>query len=204
MRLLELDCLGRVIVIFQMSRSKGKQPAVHDPKDNLKIFLRVKPILVTPPPPQSLKVLSRAEVEVTAPYGSPDGEKVFSYEEVFAAASTNQLIFGKTMHEPIANVLAGHNSTVFIYGMTGAGKTHTMFHAIAGEEGDEGLVGLALRRLCREVEAESGCQLLISFCEVYNEHIRDLLAEGSQSLALLEDPLRGVVVDQLTELPLDT
>jgi primosomal protein N' len=187
-----------------MSRSKPKQPAVHDPKDNLKIFLRVKPILAAPPP-QSLKVISHTEVEVTAPYSSPEGERVFSYEEVFPPASTNQLIFSKTMQEPIANVLAGHNSTVFIYGMTGAGKTHTMFHAIAGEEGeDEGLVGLALRKLCREVEAESACQLLISFCEVYNEHIRDLLAEGSHSLALLEDPLRGVVVDQLTELPLST
>lgn len=34
------------------------------------------------------------------------------------------------MQDPINNVLSGYNSTVFIYGMTGAGKTHTMFNSI--------------------------------------------------------------------------
>lgn len=34
------------------------------------------------------------------------------------------------MINPIANVLQGYNSTVFIYGMTGSGKTYTMFGSI--------------------------------------------------------------------------
>jgi chromosomal replication initiation ATPase DnaA len=36
------------------------------------------------------------------------------------------------------NVLSGYNSTVFIYGMTGAGKTHTMFRSISDENGGQG------------------------------------------------------------------
>ena len=50
------------------------------------------------------------------------------------------------MLEPISNVLSGFNSTVLIYGMTGAGKSYTMFNQ--GKQGEDlGLVGQAVSRL---------------------------------------------------------
>jgi len=59
---------------------------------------------------------------------------VFRYSEVFDQKADNLEVFNKTVVQPIKNVLAGRNSTVFIYGMTGAGKTHTMFHHIQTED----------------------------------------------------------------------
>ena len=49
------------------------------------------------------------------------------------------------MITPITNALGGFNSTVFIYGMTGAGKTYTMFgNGQAGNFAEEGLVSMSI------------------------------------------------------------
>lgn len=51
------------------------------------------------------------------------------------------------MINPISNALQGYNSTVFIYGMTGAGKTYTMFGNLAPTDGryeEEGLVSMTI------------------------------------------------------------
>lgn len=51
---------------------------------------------------------------------------------------------------PISNVLQGYNSTVFIYGMTGAGKTYTMFGSIGSRTStgfkaeEDGLVSMTI------------------------------------------------------------
>jgi Cdc6-like AAA superfamily ATPase len=50
------------------------------------------------------------------------------------------------MLEPIRNVMSGYNATLFVYGMTGAGKTHTMFNS-AKEVEHKGLVDLTLTRI---------------------------------------------------------
>ncbi len=118
------------------------------------------------------------------PYYSTEPDRIYEYEEVFGQSATNLQVFERTMREPIRNVLAGFNSTVFIYGMTGAGKTYTMF---SGERQEEGVVGLTLDRLFQLMQAEEHCkfQVLLSFFEVYNENIKDLLCDGSQQLSIM-------------------
>lgn len=63
--------------------------------------------------------------------------------------------------------MQGFNSTVFIYGMTGAGKTYTMFNQ---SEDDEGIIGLTISRLfeCFEDDYRSKYQIELSFYEIYN------------------------------------
>lgn len=98
---------------------------------------------------------------------------------------------------PINNVLNGFNSTVLIYGMTGAGKTHTMF----GEGGDNGLVFQTLKRLflLGEADIQNQTRVTMSFYEIYNENIRDLMKEGSANLHITEDPVKGVSISDLFE-----
>lgn len=64
-------------------------------------------------------------------------------------------------------MLDGYNSTVFIYGMTGAGKTHTMFSSIQEECSleSEGIVGLTLRKLFEEINIRKNneFQVIVSF-----------------------------------------
>lgn len=67
-------------------------------------------------------------------------------------------------------MLDGYNATVFAYGQTGAGKTHTMI----GCPGDPGVMVLAFRDLFAQstahaVEHNVSHRILVSFLEVYNE-----------------------------------
>lgn len=87
------------------------------------------------------------------------------------------------MITPISNALNGYNSTIFIYGMTGAGKTYTMFGNLSSggpshhKSSEEGLVSMTVDYLFREIknQPEIRSQIEISFYEIYNENIRDLL-----------------------------
>lgn len=77
-----------------------------------------------------MRLLNDKQIEIITPNYPPDLDRVFNYERVFPGTGTNLQLFHSTMLEPIHNLLAGFNSTVFIYGMTGAGKSYTMFNQL--------------------------------------------------------------------------
>jgi len=52
-------------------------------------------------------------------------EKQYAFDFVFDKDTTNPEIFEKTTKFLIPGILDGFNATVFAYGATGAGKTHT-------------------------------------------------------------------------------
>ncbi|XP_036197779.1 kinesin-like protein KIF18B isoform X1 [Myotis myotis] len=120
----------------------------------------------------------------------------FVFDRVFGEAATQQDVFQHTTHSVLDSFLQGYNCSVFAYGATGAGKTHTML----GREGDPGIMYLTTMELYRRLEArqeEKQFEVLISYQEVYNEQIHDLL-EPKGPLAIREDPDKGVVVQGLS------
>uniref|UniRef100_A0A8C6RU80 Kinesin-like protein n=1 Tax=Nannospalax galili TaxID=1026970 RepID=A0A8C6RU80_NANGA len=134
--------------------------------------------------------------------GPHDGPKkkgkdlTFVFDRVFSEAATQQDVFQHTTHSILDSFLQGYNCSVFAYGATGAGKTHTML----GREGDPGIMYLTTMELYRRLEAsqeEKRFEVLISYLEVYNEQIHDLL-EPKGPLAIREDPDKGVVVPGLS------
>ncbi|XP_008589545.1 PREDICTED: kinesin-like protein KIF18B [Galeopterus variegatus] len=134
--------------------------------------------------------------------GTHDGPKkkgkdlTFVFDRVFGEAATQQDVFQHTTHSILDSFLQGYNCSVFAYGATGAGKTHTML----GREGDPGIMYLTTMELYRRLEArqeEKRFEVLISYQEVYNEQIHDLL-EPKGPLAIREDPDKGVVVQGLS------
>jgi chromosomal replication initiation ATPase DnaA len=54
-------------------------------------------------------------------------DKNFAFDHIFNEQSTNAEVYQSLLHPAIAQVKEGFNVTCFAYGMTGAGKTHTMF-----------------------------------------------------------------------------
>uniref|UniRef100_H0X816 Kinesin-like protein n=1 Tax=Otolemur garnettii TaxID=30611 RepID=H0X816_OTOGA len=134
--------------------------------------------------------------------GIHDGSKkkgkdlTFVFDRVFGEAATQQDVFQHTTHSLLDGFLRGYNCSVFAYGATGAGKTHTML----GREGDPGIMYLTTMELFRRLEAcqeEKHFEVLISYQEVYNEQIHDLL-QPKGPLAIREDPEKGVVVQGLS------
>ncbi|XP_073458923.1 kinesin-like protein KIF18B [Aquarana catesbeiana] len=120
----------------------------------------------------------------------------FIFDRVFGETSRQQEVFEHTTKPIIDGVLNGYNCSVFAYGATGAGKTHTML----GSAADPGVMYLTMVELYQRIEAikeEKSCEVGISYLEVYNEQIQDLL-EPKGSLAIREDPQKGVVVQGLS------
>lgn len=101
----------------------------------------------------------------------------------------------------------GHNSVMMAYGITAAGKTHTI-------EGNKAAPGVLPRALSALFEGIAGhvdggdLAVRVSYCEIYNEAVYDLLEEGGgglqprrQALRLAEDVKTGrVVVAGLSEV----
>ncbi|CAM4704605.1 kinesin-like protein KIF18B [Caretta caretta] len=120
----------------------------------------------------------------------------FVFDQVFGESATQEEVFQHTTKEILDGVLNGYNCSVFAYGATGAGKTYTML----GSEKSPGIMYLTMVELYKRIEArkeEKSCEVLISYQEVYNEQIHDLL-EPKGPLAIREDPEKGVVVQGLS------
>ena len=86
----------------------------------------------------------------------------------------------------VESVLEGYNGTMFAYGQTGCGKTHTMMGPAASldpactpemQEG-RGIIPRAVRHIFSFIDAaDKGIKFLVrcSYLEIYNENILDLL-----------------------------
>uniref|UniRef100_A0A8D1EKZ4 Kinesin-like protein n=1 Tax=Sus scrofa TaxID=9823 RepID=A0A8D1EKZ4_PIG len=120
----------------------------------------------------------------------------FVFDAVFNETSTQLEVFEHTTKPIIRSFLNGYNCTVLAYGATGAGKTHTMLGS-AAEPGVMYLTMLDLYKSMDEIKEEKVCSTAVSYLEVYNEQIRDLLV-NSGPLAVREDAQKGVVVQGLT------
>ncbi|KAJ1750779.1 tubulin-dependent ATPase kip3 [Coemansia sp. RSA 989] len=120
----------------------------------------------------------------------------FVFDRVYGEESTQREVYEGTAQGLLDAVMGGYNATVFAYGATGCGKTYT----ISGCESDPGVIVLAMQELFERVAAadDNVVDLALSYLEVYNETIRDLLVAGGP-LALREDARQGVRVAGLSE-----
>ncbi|CAN6455429.1 unnamed protein product [Victoria cruziana] len=149
-------------------------------KGNIRVFCRCRP-------------LSKEEIEAGCSAAldfesAKDGDvtvrtnggtkKLFKFDAVFSPQASQAEVFEETA--PFAaSVLDGYNVCIFAYGQTGTGKTFTM----EGTEEHRGVNYRTLDELFREIGERKGLlryELSVSVLEVYNEHIRDLLASTSQ------------------------
>ncbi|CAM9483359.1 unnamed protein product [Ectocarpus sp. 4 AP-2014] len=130
-------------------------------------------------------------------------EKRYAFDYVFDATATQRAVYENTTKFLIQGVVDGYNATVFAYGCTGAGKTYTMIGN--GQEGHQGIMVLTLQDLFKQQRRASEVQgrrysVTVSFLEVYNENIRDLLNDTGEFLDLREDPIKGPTVSGLAEV----
>lgn len=92
---------------------------------------------------------------------------------------------------------------MFAYGATGAGKTYTML----GTEENPGNMFHTLKELfnkMKEYKLDREFKIRVSFLEIYNEQIKDLIVVSTDVLDLREDPVKGLVVAGLSEIEVRT
>ncbi|KAG9439877.1 hypothetical protein H6P81_020042 [Aristolochia fimbriata] len=126
-------------------------------------------------------------------------EKSYKFDYAFGPECKNEDVYRRSIASTIAGIVQGLNATVFAYGSTGSGKTHTM----VGTQKDPGLMVLSLHMifdLIKKAGSSNEFEVTCSYLEVYNEVIYDLLEKSSGHLELREDPVQGIVVAGLKKI----
>ncbi|KAI2658290.1 Kinesin-like protein KIF19 [Labeo rohita] len=117
-------------------------------------------------------------------------EKTYMFDDEVYRSTTKGLIEG---------LISGYNATVFAYGPTGCGKTYTML----GTDREPGIYVRTLNDLFKAIEETSDdmqYSVSMSYLEIYNEMIRDLLNPSSGFLDLREDSKGEIQVAGITEV----
>ena len=125
--------------------------------------------------------------------------KNWSYDYCFGRDNDNKYIFHSVGSELVDASLDGYNAVMFMYGQTSSGKTFTLF---GGGEKEPGMIDFAIQYLQKRVHESTETEYLIkmTYSELYNEEIKDLLsAEGKSNLKIMDDPNLGPYVQGITE-----
>merc|ERR1711937_141588 len=158
---------------------------IQELRGNVRVFARVRPFLpgdgvdddavscVVPKSETSLKLMM-----------DENGEKEykFSYDRVFPPSAGQEAVFTE-VSEFVQSALDGYNVCLFSYGQTGSGKTHTMQGS--GNGPMRGIIPRAIEQVgdYKAQLEKDGWQyeMQVSFLEIYNETIRDLLRDDADS-----------------------
>lgn len=109
-------------------------------------------------------------------------------EQVFGPDSTQEKLFKQSITPIVNEVMDGFNCTIFAYGQTGTGKTYTMEGG--PRESDDGrrlsaqagVIPRSIRQVFDTIEANNiDSTVKVSFLELYNEELTDLLAFDTPS-----------------------
>ena len=100
------------------------------------------------------------------------------------------------MEPHIEKLVKGFNTAIMMYGVTGSGKTHTVFGSLANiNSPDKGILYYTTEGLF----SRKNCTLFVSYLEIYNEQVKDLLTNKQGSnLTIMESAEGAVVVPGLT------
>lgn len=203
--------------ISQPIQTTLQQPDINDP---FKVFLRIRPFLekdklklnnhisynnkrsVDPTKPPF--TIDHNTIIVKDPHYSGTtikNDKPFNFDKIYVMDYGNLEIFTTGVKPMIDNVLLGYNSTTLAYGITGTGKTHTIFGSMGGNcpsnitstveidltgnnsnnsgtLSEKGICFYAVDYLFQKIRelTDRECKVKISYLEIYNETVIDLLS----------------------------
>lgn len=123
----------------------------------------------------------------------------YHFDVFHGEQTTQQEVFLSSVKPILPHILNGQNASVFAYGPTGAGKTHTML----GTAEQPGVIPRAVREVFNLVNAKDEDEgwdysIGMSYLEIYNEKVLDLLAPNSQDLPIREDKDKNILIPGLT------
>ncbi|CAM5116583.1 unnamed protein product [Natator depressus] len=129
------------------------------------------------------------------------GGKPYVFDRVFPPNTTQEQVYHACAMQIVKDVLAGYNGTIFAYGQTSSGKTHTM----EGKLHDPQLMGI-IPRIARDIfnhiyamDENLEFHIKVSYFEIYLDKIRDLLDVTKTNLSVHEDKNRVPYVKGCTE-----
>ncbi|KAG2643473.1 hypothetical protein PVAP13_2KG337400 [Panicum virgatum] len=121
----------------------------------------------------------------------------FEFDRIFGQECRTAEVYETRTKHIVDSVIRGFNGTVFAYGQTNSGKTYTM----RGSANEPGIIPLAVHDLFQCIEEHMDREFLVrmSYMEIYNEEINDLLVPEHRKLQIHESSEKGIFVAGLRE-----
>ena len=127
-------------------------------------------------------------------------DRRFTFDHAVPASATQAELYDRCVAPLVDGCFSGYNATVFAYGQTGSGKTYSMGSGGESSVPESGPgVGIIPRvvdhifSVIRAEESRAEFLVRVSFLEIYQENLRDLLQPGTPSLPLRWWHLRPVL-----------
>ncbi|KAI1760357.1 kinesin-domain-containing protein [Hypoxylon sp. FL1150] len=185
--------------VFDKRISKGL-----DGKGNVIVSVRVRPDLGGNNSKPEGEWMVDGRKSLIAYRGREGGD--YFYDNVFTTHDDNSRVYDHIAKRLVRRVMEGYHGTVFAYGMTGTGKTFSM----QGTASSPGVIPLAITDIFSYIRETPSREFLlrVSYLEIYNERIHDLLSMSSgngvggnaqEEIKLREDSKRGVYATPLKE-----
>ncbi|CAL0317032.1 unnamed protein product [Lupinus luteus] len=190
---------------------------------NVQVLIRCRPFSDEELRTNTPKVLTcndyMREVAVSQNIAGKHIDRVFTFDKVFGPNAQQKDLYEQAIVPIVNEVLEGFNCTIFAYGQTGTGKTYTMEgeckRAKSRPNGElpaeAGVIPRAVKQIFDTLEGQNAeYSVKVTFLELYNEEITDLLVlediskgaledKQKKQLPLMEDGKGGVLVRGLEE-----
>ncbi|KAK5987194.1 Kinesin-like protein [Cladobotryum mycophilum] len=184
---------------------------------NIKVVVRVRPFngreidrgskcivdmqdnqtVITPPEGNSVK-----GAKDTAPKSFAFDRSYWSFNKDDPNYAGQSHLFDDLGAPLLDNAFQGYNNCIFAYGQTGSGKSYSMM----GYGKDVGIIPMICQEMFRRIDmmqqdTNSKCTVEVSYLEIYNERVRDLLNPSTKgNLKVREHPSTGPYVEDLAKL----
>lgn len=185
-----------------LAPNEDRKPSISTPRGIRKIVNVVDDKMLIFDPPET-DPLSKMQMLAFPKYKPRSREYRFVFDRLFDVEASQADVYSSTTRPLLDCILDGFNATVFAYGATGCGKTHT----ILGSHETPGVIFLTMKELFEKIGGLSDTKIFdvsLSFLEIYNESIRDLLNPETdhKKLVLREDANKKIsVTNLLTHVP---
>merc|ERR1719392_133505 len=177
----------------------GGEKAEAPSEDSIRVVCRFRPLNDT-------EEKTGSKFIVKFPQNSDDqcvtlGGKLYMFDKVLKPNITQEQVYLAAAKSIVKDVLCGYNGTIFAYGQTSSGKTHTM-EGVIGDPDLQGIIPRIVNDIFNHIysmEENLEFHIKVSYFEIYLDKIRDLLDPSKVNLAVHEDKDKVVYVKGATE-----
>jgi hypothetical protein len=153
------------------------------------VSVRIRPLNKKELQYSSLKTLQIENDKIKIISSQKQKEIEFEFDFIFSEEITQKEIYEYTTEKLINKVMEGFNATVFAFGATGSGKTYTM----VGNNKESGIMIRSINDLFLKLNNEKNkdYSVHISYIEVYNEQLKDLLNFNNENNNLISNKINN-------------
>ena len=213
-------------LLTEQKNLKKYNSSVYSYDDNLKVYIRVRPPLMSEKdsslPFRSIATVSddKSTISLIEYLGFEFEEALkqkelidnpshflphpYTFDHIFDMDSTQDDVYKIAAVPAVESLMSGYNSTIFAYGQTGTGKTYTMEgFSYKNSSPKKGLIPRAIENIFKYIENNSNSDttfiIRVSYLQIYNESIDDLLKSEKKHLSIRESQKKGIYVEGLSE-----